>query len=133
MKKINLFILFIVLSLPVLTAQNNQAKNDPVGTWKFEAPFAPEGYTSGTIAIGLAAPKYSATMIFTGSEYKLVGEKVKAGNDSVSFSIYTEGQDIKVMLKIENITKMSGKAVYSEGEVPLTLTKIVASEAEVKK
>ena len=43
-----------------------------------------------------------------------------------------EGQDIKVMLKIENETKMSGKAVYSEGEVPLTLTKVVTVEPEVK-
>ncbi|MDO9339072.1 MAG: hypothetical protein Q7T72_00930, partial [Bacteroidales bacterium] len=98
-------------------------KTNPVGTWKFEAPYAPEGYTSGTIAVGLEEQKYSTTMVFTGSEYKLTGEKVKVANDSVSFSIYLEGQDIKVMLKIENETKMSGKAVYTEGEVPLSLTK----------
>jgi len=71
-------------------------------------------------------------MAFAGSEYKLPGENVKAVNDSILFSIYMEGQDIKVMLKIENETKMSGKAVYSEGEVPLTLTKVVTVEPEVK-
>jgi hypothetical protein len=65
-------------------------------------------------------------MSFTGSDYKLPGEQVKAANDSVFFNIYLEGQDIKVMLKLESESKMTGKAVYSEGEVPLTLTKASA-------
>jgi hypothetical protein len=132
MKKGFVIILFILCSLPVLTAQNNQVKSDPVGTWKFEAPYAPEGYTSGTIVVGLTEQKHTANLSFTGNEYKLSGENVKAVNDSVLFSIYLEGQDIKVMLKIENATKMSGKAVYSEGEVPITLTKVLAAEEVVK-
>lgn len=115
------------LSVVAVSGQNSAKKTNPVGTWKFEAPYAPEGYTSGTIAVGLEEQKYSTTMVFTGSEYKLTGEKVKVAIDSVSFSIYLEGQDIKVMLKIENEAKMSGKAVYTEGEVPLTLTKNVDS------
>ncbi|MFA5818216.1 MAG: hypothetical protein WC854_02935 [Bacteroidales bacterium] len=120
-------------SVIAVSGQNSAKKTNPVGTWKFEAPYAPEGYTSGTIAVGLDEQKYSTTMVFTGSEYKLTGEKVKVANDSVSFSIYLEGQDIKVMLKIENETKMSGKAVYTEGEVPLTLTINVDPQIEVKK
>ena len=114
-------------------AQNNQVKNNPVGTWKFAAPYAPEGYTSGTIVVGFAEKKHTATMSFTGSENILSGEKVTAANDSVLFSVFLEGQDIKVMLKMENDSNMTGKAVYSEGEVPLTLTKMLASDAEVKK
>ncbi|MCX6320745.1 MAG: hypothetical protein NTX93_02945 [Bacteroidia bacterium] len=121
------------LSVVAVSGQDSAKKTNPVGTWKFEAPYAPEGYTSGTIAVGLDEQKYSTTMVFTGSENKLPGEKVKVANDSVSFSIYLEGQDIKVMLKIENETKMSGKAVYTEGEVPLTLTKNVDPETEVKR
>jgi len=98
---------------------------DPIGTWKFEAPYAPEGYTSGTIVVGMAENKYNSTMVFTGSDYKLTGEKVKFEKDTVSFTIYIEGEDINVTLKMENGTKMAGKAVYSEGEVPLTMTKTV--------
>jgi hypothetical protein len=125
--------LIIVSFLCVMAVSGqNQTKNNPLGTWKFEAPYAPEGYTSGTIVVGLADQKHTTTMSFTGSEYKLPGEQVKAVKDSVLFSIYLEGQDIKVMLKMESETKMTGKAVYSEGEVPLTLTKMLASEAEVK-
>jgi hypothetical protein len=132
MKKGIVIVMFIVFSLPVLTAQNNQVKNNPVGTWKFEAPYAPEGYASGTIVVGLTDQKHTVTMLFTGSENKLAGEKVKAVNDSVLFSIYLEAGDVKVMLKIESDTIMSGKAVYSEGEVPLTLTRILASEVGIK-
>jgi hypothetical protein len=123
MKKVILFFCVVVFSFSLLTAQNIQTKNNPVGSWKFEAPYAPEGYTSGTIVVGLEKQKYSASLSFTGSEYMLTGENVKSVNDSILFSIYLEGQDIKVMLKIEDKTKMTGKAVYSEGEVPLTLLK----------
>ncbi len=125
MSKILKVLVISFLSVVAVNGQNNPQKTNPVGTWKLEAPFAPEGYTSGTIAVGLVEQKYSTTIVFTGSEYKLTGEKVKVANDSVLFSIYLEGQDIKVMLKIENETKMSGKAVYTEGEVPLSLTKNV--------
>lgn len=132
--KRSLFILVIIsLFTLTLTAQKgNGQKNDPVGTWKFDAPYAPEGYTSGKIVVGFTEQKHTTTMSFTGSDYKLPGENVKAVNDSVFFSVYLEGQDIKVLLKIENDTTMSGKAVYSEGEVPLVLTKVLAAETEVK-
>lgn len=128
MKKAILFILLLVISMQLLTAQKNQGKRSPAGSWKFEAPSAPEGYTSGTIVVDLAEQKYSASMSFTGSDYKLVGEKVKAVNDSILFLVSLEGESIKVMLKINDASKMSGKASYSEGEVPLTLTRNIDSE-----
>lgn len=116
--------LFSFLSVIAVSGQSTKKMN-PIGSWKFEAPYAPEGYSAGTIVVGLAEQKHTASMSFAGSEYKLAGEKVQSVNDSILFSIYLEGQDIKVMLKLESETKMTGKAVYSEGEVPLTLTKVV--------
>ncbi len=105
------------------SGQSSAGKADPAGMWKFDAPYAPEGYTSGTVEVKFADKKYSVSMVFTGSEYKFPGEKVKFEKDSLFFLIYVEGQDVNVSLKLENDTKMTGKAVYSEGEVPLTLTK----------
>jgi hypothetical protein len=126
MKKVTIIVVFLFAVLAVTTAQTTKAKVDPVGSWKFDAPYAPEGYTTGTIVIGLVEKKHTATMSFTGSEYKLTGENVKVENDSASFSVYIEGQDIKVTLKGDGDSKMTGKAVYTEGEVPLTLTKTPA-------
>ena len=62
MKKVVLFLMFMVFSLLVMTAQNNQVNKNPVGTWKFQAPYAPEGYTTGTINVAYADKKYLATM-----------------------------------------------------------------------
>jgi len=122
MKKATILIMFLFAVITVSSGQTVK-KIDPVGTWKFDAPYAPEGYTSGTIVIGLAENKHTATMSFAGSEYKFSGENVKVENDTVSFSIFLEGQDIKVSIKGDADAKLVGKAVYSEGEVPLTLTK----------
>jgi len=128
--KNRIFTLIIISFLSVIGVSGQIAKkNQSAGTWKFSAPYAPEGYSSGTIVIGSAEKKDTATMSFGSGEYKLPGENVKVVNDSVLFSIFLEGQDIKVMLKVESDTLMSGKAVYSEGEVPLTLNKAPETEA----
>jgi hypothetical protein len=126
MKNRILFLVLISFLSVIAVSGQSTKKINPIGSWKFEAPYAPEGYNSGTIVVGLTEQKHTASMSFAGSEYKLAGEKVQSVNDSILFSIYLEGQDIKVMLKLENETKMTGKAVYTEGEVPLTLTKVVA-------
>jgi hypothetical protein len=112
-----------ILAVITVSAQNSSKKNSPVGSWKFEAQYAPEGYTSGTMIVGLAEQKYSASMSFTGNEVKLTGDMVKFENDNLIFSVYVEGENVKVALKIDGENKMSGKASYSQGEVPLTLTK----------
>lgn len=134
MKKIIfIFGVIFVFTLTSFAQQSKGQKNNSVGTWKFEAPYAPEGYTSGTIIVGNEEQKPTATMSFTGNEFKIPGENVKAVKDSLLFSVYIQGQDVKVMLKMDTEIKMSGKAVYSEGEVPLALSKVSASDAEVKK
>ncbi len=121
--KILTLLVISFISVLSVSAQSN-GKKSPMGTWKFDAPYAPEGYGSGTIVFGNADQKNTATMTFGESDYKLTGENVKIKSDSVFYSVFMEGQDIKVLLKVENDMKMTGKAVYSEGEVPLTLTKV---------
>ena len=123
MKKVTILVLFMIIGIASVSAQTAKPKVNPVGTWKFEAPYAPEGYTSGVIVLGKEDKKDIATMSFTGSEEKMPGENVKIGKDSTTFSIYMQGEDISVVLKPETEVKMSGRAVYSQGEVPLTLTK----------
>jgi hypothetical protein len=123
--KTKTFTLLAILLFMVITVngQNNNKKTTPVGNWKFDAPYAPEGYTSGIITVGFENQKNTTSMSFEGSDYEIPGENVKFSSDSLIFSVYIENQDVKVLLKIESEAKMSGKAIYSEGEVPLTLTK----------
>jgi hypothetical protein len=126
MKRIIFYITFILAIVTPGYAQNTKPVADPVGTWKFEAPYAPEGYNSGIIVIVKSEQKHTVTMSFTGSEYKFNGENVKVEKASVTFSLNLEGQVIKVSLKGTEEKKMAGIAVYSEGEVPLSLTKTAA-------
>jgi len=100
-------------------------KLNPVGQWSYSAPYAPEGYQSGTIEIGFADGKYAASFSVTGSDYKMPAEKAKFEKDIVTFIVMIEANQIDITLKMESETKMTGKAVYSEGEVPMTLTKVV--------
>lgn len=121
-KIITLTVIFI-LSVAALSGQANVKKNSPVGRWNFDAPTAPYNYGSGTLVIALENKKYSVNMSFSGSDYKLPGENVKIEGNDISFTEYIEGQTVKVALKLEDNSKMTGKATYSEGEVPITLTR----------
>jgi hypothetical protein len=122
-KGIFLMVLFSILYVCAPAQDSKVQKQDPAGKWKFEAPTAPQGYTSGTMIFNLAENKYSAGTIFTNFDYKFPGEKVKFVNDSLFFVINIQGQMINYKLKIENPVKMSGKATFPEGTVPITLTK----------
>ena len=108
-----------------LSAQTDSTKNSPLGKWKFEAPYAPEGFNTGIIDVSFAENKYSTAISFAGSDFIIQGDKTKVENDTVSFVILVEGQEVTVNLKAENDDKMSGKAVTFQGEIPLTLTKDV--------
>jgi len=121
------FLSLVIISLLCVNsfAQDAAAqKKDPVGKWKFEAATAPEGYTSGTMIFSLVENKHGAAIMFTNFEYKFPGEKVKVEGDSVSFVVNLEGQQIEIALKMETPSKMTGKAVYAEGNVPVVLTKL---------
>jgi hypothetical protein len=125
MKKIIPLILLLLFSISLVSAQTVKVKTSPVGRWKFEAPSAPEGYNSGSISISFAENKYSTAVSLTGSDYAIPGDKTKVENDSVTFTVLLEGTEIAISLKAENRIKMTGKAVYVDGEIPLTLTKDV--------
>ena len=123
MKKLIPLFMLLLLSVSVISAQDSQKAKNPVGKWKFEAPYAPEGYTSGTIDIAFAEDKYSTSISFTGSDYKIPGERIKVEKENVTFAVIIEGGEVVISLIAENDNKMTGKAVYSEGEIPLTLTR----------
>ncbi len=128
MKKVILFAVIICLTGMIVSAQNKV--RNPSGNWKFDAPYAPQGYNSGKLNIDFARDKFSTKMTFTGNESGFTGENVKMKNDSLFFSVFIEGQYVNIGLKIEDGSKMSGTAVYTEGSVPLTC--IRSEEGQVK-
>ena len=129
MKKIIFnYLMVSIFAFCAVSAQTGSAKNSPVGKWKFEAPSAPEGYNSGSISISFAENKYSTAVSLTGSDNAIPGDKTKFDNDTVSFIVLLDGNVVSISLKAETDTKMTGKAVYVDGEIPLTLTKELAQK-----
>ena len=121
--KIICLVLPALICFTSIRGQTSATKKDPVGRWKFEAPYAPEGYSWGTVNINFVENRHSAFMTFTGMDFKFPAENVKLVNDSLFFNIYIEGQDVLIKLKQLEPAKMSGNAFYSEGIIPLTLTR----------
>lgn len=124
-KSIITYLMISLFAVCAVTAQTTPKKGNVVGKWKFEAPYAPEGYNSGSIEFSFAEDKYSTAISMTGSDYKIPGDKTKVDNDTVSFIVLVEGSEIVISLKAESDVRMTGIAVSPEGEIPLTLTKEV--------
>lgn len=122
-KGIFTLLLFALCAIFTATGQTNSKNATHTGKWKFEAPYAPEGFNTGTIDVKFAEDKYTTSISFPTSGYTLAGEKAKVDKDTLSFTVFVEGQEVVVYLKPDTDKKMTGKAVYFEGEIPLTLTK----------
>ena len=118
-----LILIILTLSCFSLSAQTSKVKHNPEGKWDFEAPTAPGGYTSGVVEVASAENKYSATMSFTGNDYKFPVDMVKFENDSLKINLNIEGTDVNIKIKFEDSDKMSGVAVTNDGEIPLVLTR----------
>jgi len=120
MKRVLFALLIVVAGFCSLNAQKANTKFKPEGKWQFEAPTAPEGYTFGSMEVTFADKKYSAAMGLPGTEVKLPAEQVKFENGELTFKLYIEGEEILISLKPEGNDKMTGKATFSGGDIPLT-------------
>jgi hypothetical protein len=129
MKNFTSFILFLLLfPLSDAASQTDNKKVSPDGAWKFEAPYAPEGFNAGIITIGQKEKLYTAAISFSASDYKIQGEKVKFENGILQFDIYVEGETVSIILNMPDNSNLTGKALYSAGEIPLS-----AKRADSKK
>lgn len=129
MKKKGSFLIIFIFILGFLTVNVFSATvKDPVGKWKFTAPGAPYGYDQGLIEIVKETDEFTATLTFTGMNYKFDLEKVKFEEEKLSFNIFLEGEEIYVLMSFSEEDKLSGKALYSQGEVALYATREIIEE-----
>jgi hypothetical protein len=108
----------LILFLASLSA-NAQIQDAYIGNWRFEAPSAPEGFTYGIIEL----KKDSVLMTFTDGNYKFPSNWTKEKNDSIIYESDINGTTVLISLKITDKLKISGNAVWNEGETLLILTK----------
>ena len=119
-------ILSLTLLLPVIfngLSVHAQAVNDLKGKWNCEAPAAPAEYNTGIMEI--TDDVVYAT--FSGDPYRYASTIEKFTNDSLVFTI--KDLDAICTLVMESKVKMTGKAVWPDGESPLILTKTEKEES----
>jgi hypothetical protein len=107
-----MLIVLIVLASANLFAQKDV---DPVGTWSFQAQDAPYEYSSGDIVIGKEGKEYTAKIVF-GDSYEIKGQDVVLEKDQLSFTVYIEGEPIKIKGTVTKET-ITGTSTYSEGTI----------------
>jgi hypothetical protein len=117
------FFLAVIMMCMGIGMQSSMAVSqavDPVGTWAFKAPSAPEGYGYGDIVIGKDKDAYTAAIRYGDYEIKATG--VKYEKEVLTFKVYMEGEyiSIKATFDAEGI---KGTANYSMGDLPFTGTK----------
>jgi len=120
MKRKNLlFVLFVMFLLSGSLCLNAQDKESYQGKWNFEAPTAPEGYTSGVIIL----KNDSSRMQFTDGYYIYPSSWLKAKSDSIKYETNIDGEIVLFSLKIKDKNKIAGDAVWSSGQTVMILTK----------
>lgn len=116
---------FIALILVVLVSSFSfevRAKDySPVGTWEYSVPGVPDGYQEGTMTIVEKENGYGVTMAL--NEYnKAEGEKVKYEKLVINFSVWVEGEEVKISGTFDK-DNLSGTVSYSGGEAKMTATR----------
>jgi hypothetical protein len=91
---------------------------DYKGTWKFEAPDAPQETANGTI---IFTADSAITIFNTGERFKSSWLKVK--NDSILFESQINDGVVQVSLKMNDNNSMTGTANWGIGESSLILKK----------
>ena len=122
MKRV-IFLIFLAVACINLSAQTEKAKHNPAGKWEFEAPTAPQGYTSGNVEVTLADKKLTGTMSFTGNDNKIPFDVIKFENDTLKINLNVDGTDVNLKIIFDDINKMSGVATTYDGEIPIVLTR----------
>ena len=87
---------------------------DVVGTWSYEAPYAPYEYSSGKLVFTEKDGKLEGVIKI--GEYAIDMRNVKLDGETLSFGAYVEGEYVSIKATIKK-TELIGTASYSEGSI----------------
>jgi len=107
--------LFLAMIVGNVFAATNA--KDVVGTWNYDAPYAPYEYSKGKLVFSENGDKLEGK-IKIGS-YEIDMRNVKMEGDEVSFGAYVEGEYVSIKMKVDK-KKFEGTASYSEGSIDVT-------------
>ncbi len=107
--------LFLAMFVGNVFATTNA--KDVVGTWNYEAPYAPYEYSKGKLVFTENGDKVEGK-IKIGS-YEIEMRNVKVEGENISFGAYVEGEYVSIKIALDK-KKFKGTASYSEGTIDVT-------------
>jgi hypothetical protein len=122
--RIIIAVLIIAAPLLSIVANGQEIKTDPIGKWKAEVPYAPEGFQSSKLTIAKVDDKYTVEMNFEEMAFIIVGEKVTFIDKVLKFGFYVEEEDVTITLKFTSEDKLEGVVTTSQGDLPITALRI---------
>lgn len=90
---------------------------DLVGTWNYEAPYAPYEYSTGKLIFTESGDKVEGKIKI--GEYEIDMRNVKVEGENVSFGAYIEGEYVSLKIALKKNT-FAGTASYSEGSLEVS-------------
>ncbi|WP_372950309.1 hypothetical protein [Mariniphaga sp.] len=126
MKKILIVLSLAFLATSFLHATAMPAIKSALGEWKFESPYAPDGYNKGSIIISEKEGVLAGEIKFAdGTKVEL--KDVKFEENILKFGINVEYNYIPIKATIEG-NKMKGTANTPDGDLPFEATKVEKTE-----
>ena len=116
----NGIVLGLFLALVVGNSFAATKAKDLVGTWNYEAPYAPYEYSTGKLIFTESGDKIEGKIKI--GEYEIDMRNLKVEGDKVSFGAYIEGEYVKIDATVKK-KALSGTASYSEGSMEVTAEK----------
>lgn len=112
----------LTLSVSTFASDAPGEKDSPVGSWEYSVPYAPYEYQKGKMIIVEKDNGYGITMAL--NEYsKAEGEKVEYDNNTIKFSVWVEGEEVKISGTFDG-DSFTGKVDYSEGIIDMTAKRV---------
>lgn len=113
----NGILLGLFLALVVGNSFAATKAKDLVGTWNYEAPYAPYEYSTGKLIFTEADDKVEGKIKI--GEYEIDMRNVKVEGEKVSFGAYIEGEYVSLKITLKKNT-FTGTASYSEGSMEVS-------------
>lgn len=116
----NGIVLGLFLALVVGNAFASEKTKNVMGTWNYEAPYAPYEYSTGKLVFTENGDKLEGKIKI--GEYEIEMRNIKADGNEISFGAYVEGEYVIIKATLEK-GKLTGTANYSEGSIEVTAEK----------
>lgn len=117
----NGIVLGLFLAMVVGNVFAAEKAKDVVGTWDYEAPYAPYEYSTGKLIFTENGDKLEGKIKI--GEYEIEMRSLKVDGAKVEFGAYVEGEYVKINAEIKK-NALTGTVSYSEGSMEVTAEKV---------